>query len=198
MRKGHQKGPFVLDRLAVLAVLRGGHMSRAYFAFLILASVVSGGCTAPEPSAAVLPSESYERPAEAPHDRSDYIFRLSQMPSFYDVPGEFGHYMGGPEYGFEKLYFIITETHPCGGPPLHTHETEEAHVLIEGAATYAIGDQRLEARGPYIARVPAGLPHTFVNTGATPFRLVAVLSGDKPPSYSKVGDNPLVGTCSHE
>jgi len=144
-----------------------------------------------------LPKESYERPAEAPHDKSDYVFRLNQMPSFYDAPGEFGHYMGGTEYGFESLYFIITETHPCGGPPLHTHDSEEAHVLIEGTANYVLGNKRLTAEGPYIARVPARLPHTFVNTGTGPFRLVAVFSGDKPPTYHRVDDNPLVKPCSH-
>ena len=50
--------------------------------------------------------------------------------------------------------------------------------------------------GPYIARVPAGMPHTFINAGKAPFRLVAVFSGDKSPSYSKVNDNPLVSACA--
>ncbi len=163
----------------------------------VLVTTLLSGCT-PSTSIPVrnLPMESYERPAESPHEPTDYIFRTSQMPSFYDVPGEFGHFMGGPEYGFEKLYFILTETHPCGGPPLHTHDTEEAHVLIEGRATYVMGDKQLSVEGPYIARVPAGMPHTFINAGEDPFRLVAVFSGDKSPSYSKVNENPLVSACA--
>ncbi len=163
----------------------------------VLVTTLLSGC-APSTSIPVrnLPMESYERPAESPHEPTDYIFRTSQMPSFYDVPGEFGHVMGGPEYGFEKLYFILTETHPCGGPPLHTHDTEEAHVLIEGRATYVMGDKQLSVEGPYIARVPAGMPHTFINAGEDPFRLVAVFSGDKSPSYSKVNENPLVSACA--
>ncbi len=162
-----------------------------------LVTVLLSGCAAgPSAPRRVLPAESYERPAEVAHKSSDYFFSPSQMPSFYDVPGEFGHFMGGPEYGFEKLYFILTETHPCGGPPLHTHDTEEAHVLIEGRATYVMGGEVLSAVGPYIARVPAGMPHTFINAGNDPFRLVAVFSGDKPPSYTKVNDNPLVSRCA--
>ncbi len=166
-------------------------------AIAALIAALMTGC-APNPPIPVrdLPAESYERPAEAPHEPSDYIFLTSQMPSFYDVPGEFGHFMGGPEYGFEKLYFILTETHPCGGPPLHTHDTEEAHVLIEGKATYVMGDEQLSVEGPYIARVPVGMPHTFINAGKVPFRLVAVFSGDKSPSFSKVDDNPLVSGCA--
>lgn len=144
-----------------------------------------------------LPKESYERPAQEPHSKSDYTFKLSQMPSFYDVPGEFGHYFEGNDYGFEGLSFILTETHPCGGPPLHTHDTEEAHVLLDGKASYVIGDKRFVVEGPYIARVPAKVPHTFMNVGAHEFQLVAVFP-DKKLTYQKVGDNPLTTTCSHD
>jgi hypothetical protein len=40
-----------------------------------------------------LPKESYERQPEQPFSSSDYVFKLNQMISFYDVPGEFGHAM---------------------------------------------------------------------------------------------------------
>src|SRR5206468_7301010 len=54
-----------------------------------------------------LPKESYVRQAEQPFSSSDYVFKLNQMISFYDVPGEFGHAMEGAQYGFESLSFII-------------------------------------------------------------------------------------------
>jgi mannose-6-phosphate isomerase-like protein (cupin superfamily) len=57
------------------------------------------------------------------------------------VPGEFTHRLTGDRYGFESLSFIITETHPGGGPGLHVHDTEEAHVLLEGTAQYRVGDK---------------------------------------------------------
>lgn len=138
-----------------------------------------------------LPAQSYERSPEAAFDRSDYVVRLNQMKSFYDVPGEFGHMMDGEDYGFESLSFILTETHPNGGPPLHIHESEEAHVLLEGEVAYIIGDRRFTAVGPYVARVPAGAPHTFVNQGPIPFNLVAVFPS-KRLTYKEVGPNPLV------
>ena len=62
-----------------------------------------------------LPKESYVRQAEQPFSSSDYVFKLNQMISFYDVPGEFGHAMEGAQYGFESLSFIITETQPGAG-----------------------------------------------------------------------------------
>src|SRR5437870_5695167 len=105
-------------------------------AALVGLSVTAIGChqaaTAEQPE---LPKESYERQPEQPFSSSDYVFKLNQMIGFYDVPGEFGHAMEGAQYGFESLSFIITETQPGGGPPLHVHESEEAHVLLEGKAT---------------------------------------------------------------
>ena len=138
-----------------------------------------------------LPDKSYERPPAVAFHRSDYVIKLENMTSFYDVPGEFGHMVNGEDYGFDSLSFILTETHPHGGPPLHTHETEEAHVLVNGAVEYVIGDRRFSATGPYIARVPAGVPHTFVNRGMEPFNLVAVFPG-KRLTYKEVAPNPLV------
>lgn len=161
---------------------------------LVLIAVACGQAQGPRKE---LPKESYERPAQQAHSKSDYAFKLSQMPTFYDVPGEFGHYFEGKDYGFRGLSFILTETYPCGGPPLHKHDTEEAHVLLEGKVSYLIGDKRFAVEGPYIARVPAGVAHTFMNAGDKEFRLVAVFPDDKL-TYQKVGENPLVGTCVHE
>lgn len=140
---------------------------------------------------AVLPAKSYDRSPEVPFDRSSYAVKLKQMSSFYDVPGESGTYINGGDYGFESLSFIMTETHPNGGPPLHTHQTEEAHVVYRGHVEYIIGDRRFSAEGPYIARVPAGVPHTFVNSGNEPLNLTAVFPS-KRLTYTEVGANPLV------
>ena len=134
---------------------------------------------------------SWVRPAGKPPNPSDYVIQLNQMQSFYDVPGEYGHVMEGHEHGFDSLSFILTETHPGGGPPLHTHSTEEAHILLEGSVTYVIGDRIFSAEGPYIVRVPAGVQHTFINSGNKILRLVAAVP-DKKLSYTEVGKNPLL------
>ena len=134
---------------------------------------------------------SWIREAEAPPTPSDYVVRLEQMQTFYDVPGEFGHALEGSVHGFESMSFILTETHPGGGPPLHTHETEEAHVLLEGSVSYVIGDKVMTVKGPYIARVPAGVPHTFLNAGDKVLRLIGVLQGPTI-TYEEIGKNPLL------
>ncbi len=139
-----------------------------------------------------LPSESYWNKPEVAFAASDYVAHFHHMDAFYDVPGELGYIAEGERYGFDALSFIVTETQPSGGPPLHTHDTEEAHVLLEGEVEYLIGEKRFNAKGPYVARVPPGVAHTFVNRGPCAFNLIAVFPSKKM-SYKELGANPLVG-----
>ena len=125
------------------------------------------------------------------HDPAAHFFSFDQLEHHYRMPGEFTYRLTGDQYGFEALSFIISETHPGGGPGLHVHDAEEAHILLQGSAQYQIGDKTFTVRAPYVAKVPAGVPHTFINVGAEPFNLVAVFAS-KHPSTQRIGANPLV------
>ena len=169
-------------------------------AFTIAAAIAIFGSAAlsqklsgvPPPTAQEkLPDKEFTRPPEKPHDPSASYFKFDQLDYYYRVPGEFTHRLTGDQYGFEAFSFIITETHPGGGPGLHTHDVEEAHVLLEGSAQYRIGDKTFTVQAPYVAKVPAGVPHTFMNVGSKPFNLVAVLAS-KRPNTKRVGPNPLI------
>jgi mannose-6-phosphate isomerase-like protein (cupin superfamily) len=46
--------------------------------------------------------------------------------------------------------------------------SREAHVLLSGTMEYVVGNRRFTVTAPYVARVPAGVAHTFVNAGTTP------------------------------
>ena len=91
----------------------------------------------------------------------------------------------------KELAQFGSSTQPNGGPPLHTHTVEEGHVVLSGRVTYVIGDRQVTAEGPYIARVPAGVPHTFINAGADPINVVATFP-NRRRDYTEVGPNPLV------
>jgi mannose-6-phosphate isomerase-like protein (cupin superfamily) len=160
---------------------------------VVMVSLGSNACRQARAKQAELPKQSYQRQAEQTFSSSDYVFKPSQMISFYDVPGEFGHAMEGVDYGFKSLSFIITETQSGGGPPLHVHECEEAHVLLEGKASYVIGDQKFTVEAPYVIKIPAGVPHTFVNAGNQPLRLIGVLPEGRIV-WKELGPNPLVKT----
>ena len=140
-----------------------------------------------------LPEESFEKPPEKLLEPGSFIIKPENMTSFYDHPGEAGYFAFGEEYGFDSLSFVLTETHPQGGPPLHTHSFEEAHVLLSGTMDYIIGDRRFTASAPYIARVPANAPHTFMNSGDAPLNLIGVF-GTAEPDYEPIGPNPLIPT----
>jgi mannose-6-phosphate isomerase-like protein (cupin superfamily) len=166
---------------------------------VFVAAVIYGSAALPRQLSGVpppaaqgkLPDKEFTRPPEKPHDPAALFFNFDQLDHYYRVPGEFTRRLTGDRYGFESLSFIITETHPGGGPGLHTHDTEEAHVLLEGTAQYRVGDKTFTVHAPYVAKVPAGVQHTFVNAGSKPFNLVAVFAS-KHPNTRRVGPNPLI------
>ena len=138
-----------------------------------------------------LPTANFDHPPEKPFSSSDYVFKFDQLEHFYRAPGEFLYRLIGENYGFEALSIFITETHPNGGPRLHSHDVEEAHVLLEGSATYIIGDRSFTVQGPYVAKVPANVPHTFINAGSEPMHIIAVFPS-KRPGIKILGPNPLL------
>lgn len=138
------------------------------------------------------PEESYVRPPRVKPSPADHVFGSDQMVHFYDAPGEYGYVAEGKDHGFSSLSVIITDTRPGGGPPLHSHDTEEAQVLPEGRYLVLIGDCRFDVTGPATVRIPAGVPHTFVNPGDQPVHIVGVVPGDTI-SYRELGPNPLLG-----
>ncbi|MCE3283107.1 MAG: hypothetical protein K0Q66_1844 [Chitinophagaceae bacterium] len=150
---------------------------------------------AEDPATKKWPDTSYWNKSVEKFDTSNYVVELKHMQAFYDVPGEFGHIAEGKDYGFNSLSFIMTSTQPNGGPPLHTHESEEAHILHEGSILYMMGEKRFTAKGPYIVRIPAGVPHTFINTGEKELHLTAAFP-TKAISYTELGRNPLVKDTS--
>lgn len=143
------------------------------------------------PAPEALPDKDFNHPPVKPHDPTAAYFKFDQLEYNYRVPGEFVHRLVGDQYGFESLSFIITETHVGGGPGLHVHTTEEAHVLLEGTARYRIGDKTFTVDAPYVARVPAGVPHTFMNVGHKTFNMIAVFPTNHLEG-KRIGPNPLI------
>ena len=96
----------------------------------------------------------FRRPPKVPFSASDYVFTLDQLTHRHISQGEFTWSLQGENYGFGAS-FIITETHPGGGPPLHVHELEEDFVLLEGSAQFVLGDSTFTIQAPCIVKGPA-------------------------------------------
>jgi len=105
---------------------------------------------------------------------SDYAVKLEKLPVINPGPGEYVHVMEGQRNGYKNLTIGITETFPNGAPPMHSHEGEESHVLLEGKILYALGDTLFTIEAPYIVNIPAGMPHAFKNIGKKTANLVVI------------------------
>lgn len=105
---------------------------------------------------------------------TDYAVALDELPVINPGPGEYVHVMEGYKNGYQNLVIGITETFPGGAPPMHTHEGEESHVLLEGEILYALGDTLFTIKAPYIINIPPMVPHAFKNIGKKTANLVVI------------------------
>ena len=93
----------------------------------------------------------------------NYAALVEDLPVINPGPGEYVHVMEGYKHSYQNLVIGITETFPGGAPPMHTHEGEESHVLLEGEILYALGDTIFTITAPYIVNIPPMVPHAFKN-----------------------------------
>jgi quercetin dioxygenase-like cupin family protein len=125
----------------------------------------------------VLERRTVPGPFKAPEMKyySDHVAKVEDLPVINPGPGEYVHVMEGQRNGYNNLTIGITETYPNGAPPMHSHEGEESHVLLEGEEVlYALGDTLFTLKAPYIVNIPAGVPHAFKNLGKKTVNLVVI------------------------
>ena len=116
--------------------------------------------------------DSFTKPAMKYY--SEHAVALDKLPVINPGPGEHVHVMEGQRHGYNNLTIGITETFPGGAPPMHTHNAEESHVLLEGDIQYALGDTIFSIKGPYVVNIPAMVPHAFKNIGDKTANLVVI------------------------
>jgi mannose-6-phosphate isomerase-like protein (cupin superfamily) len=76
----------------------------------------------------------------------------------------------GADHGGTGVCLIFVDAPPGHGPSLHRHPYEEVFVVQEGEATFvADGQERVVGAGKVVI-VPAGVAHSFVNSGDAPLR----------------------------
>jgi quercetin dioxygenase-like cupin family protein len=104
----------------------------------------------------------------------DFAVSKKELLVINPGPGEYVHVMEGQRHGYQNLTIGITYTAPGGAPPMHTHEGEEAHVLLEGKILYAMGDEVFTMEAPYIVNIPPMVPHSFKNLENNVAELVVI------------------------
>jgi hypothetical protein len=56
-------------------------------------------------------------------------------------------HVNGDKHGNDNLSLILSEIDPGEGPPLHTHECEELHVIYSGTVNYLVGGGAIHPYG---------------------------------------------------
>ncbi len=74
---------------------------------------------------------------------------------------------GAPHYALR-----VIEVAAGGHTPDHTHPFEHENFVIEGRGRVRIGDEWHEVGPGSVVFVPAGVRHTYVNAGDTPFKFL--------------------------
>jgi len=81
-------------------------------------------------------------------------------------------------YGDTPASLIFFDGPPGSGPTLHRHPYAEIFVVLDGQATFIVGDARIEATSGQILIAPAGIAHRFVNSGSAPLRQIDIHLSD--------------------
>lgn len=80
----------------------------------------------------------------------------------------------GAEYGANGISLILVDGEVGHGPALHSHPYEEVFIVLEGRATFTVGDTEVEAHAGQIVIAPPNAPHKFVNTGDGPLKQIDI------------------------
>lgn len=96
--------------------------------------------------------------------------QISALPS----RGQTTKVFEGAQHGGPNVSFLLVDLPPGEGPPPHVHPYEEVFVIQEGAVTFTIGEGIVEAGAGTVVIAPAGVPHTFVNSGDTQLRSINI------------------------
>ena len=113
--------------------------------------------------------------------RIDRLLQPQDLERIEAGPGKSIPLLEGAKHGYESLSLILSESAPGGGLPLHTHDCEEVHSVDAGRGAYAIGDERFTLDGPFVLRIPAKMPHAFVNASRANLKITAAFGS---PNYT--------------
>jgi putative monooxygenase len=100
------------------------------------------------------------------------IFRGAEIATVDRGGGVYSIPMVSRDVGAQNLMTGMTVFPPGGGIALHTHNTEESVVVLEGEALCEIERERHHLNTFDAAYIPAGLRHRFSNAGTGVLRIL--------------------------
>lgn len=89
-------------------------------------------------------------------------------------PGVSTRYIVNRETGSTSTTVRMATLNAGSRMPLHTHNTEESIVIVEGTFEATVGDEKKTVTPGYTVLVPAGVRHFIANKGSKPGRILAI------------------------
>ncbi len=89
-------------------------------------------------------------------------------------PGQVVRAMVSPAQGAPNLSVQHFVVEPGSVVPLHTHDVEEAIVVLAGMLSVRIGTEWSEAQAETVCVFPAGTPHAFRGGGEEPAQILTL------------------------
>jgi quercetin dioxygenase-like cupin family protein len=89
------------------------------------------------------------------------------------------HELEGYEHGGFPASLIFVAMPPGRGPDWHQHDYAELFIVLEGEATFEVGDERAVLRAGQMAVAPPNTPHRFANTGDGVLRQIDIHLNDR-------------------
>jgi quercetin dioxygenase-like cupin family protein len=75
--------------------------------------------------------------------------------------------------GHVSVTEIVVPPHSAG-PPLHTHDFDEAFYMLEGELVFQVGDALATKDAGELSFAPGNVPHTLANHSDAPARYVLI------------------------
>lgn len=76
----------------------------------------------------------------------------------------------GPNFAMRR-FIIDTDGHM----PLHTNTVEHEQLVLRGQAEVVIGEDIFQVEKDNVVLIPAGVPHSYRNTGDEPFEFLCMV-----------------------
>lgn len=91
----------------------------------------------------------------------------------YWGPGDLYTFLVTGEESAGAYFSMLATVPPQGGPPPHVHlKEDETFYVLEGTATFRLGDERIVAGPGDFVNIPKGLVHCFTNLSVNPVRMI--------------------------
>ncbi|NWF64600.1 MAG: cupin domain-containing protein [Chloroflexi bacterium] len=75
-----------------------------------------------------------------------------------------------PHFALRKFSML-----PGGGMPRHTNQVEHEQYVLRGEATITVGDETHHVKSGDVVFIPAGVIHSYENTGAETFEFLCIV-----------------------